>query len=149
MLKCLDVEMRSYELTCLISPDLSPEELDSFQEKITSFIQEEEGNVAKINETVKKGLAYPIEKTNQAYLTTLSFNLNPENLENLEKKLKAVDQVFRYTIVTKKRPKITEVFKKPSRITVKISRAAKKIKEERPKVELKEIEEKLEEILGE
>ncbi len=128
--------MRYYQLTYLISPELNEEELKVFQEKIDSLIREEGGNLADIKEgLVKKRLAYLINKKGQAYLSTLNFYLGSEKLKNLEKKLKAENRILRYLVLTKKMPKIIEV--------LKIRKPREK------KVELKEIEKKLEEILGE
>lgn len=133
--------MKLYELTYLISPELSGEELKVFQEKIASFIQNEEGGIREIKNPIKKKLAYPIEKRTEAFLATLYFSLLPEKLRSLEKKLKLESKIIRYLILTKKEiekikiPKIIPKAKVP------------KVKKEK-KVELEKIEEKLEEILG-
>lgn len=132
--------MKFYELTYLISPDLSEKELKAVQEKINSFILEEEGVLIETNSVVKKSLAYPIKKKSSAFLAIVSFKLNPEKLINLEKKLKLEKAILRYILLAKKLPKeIPVVLKKPEKI----------IPKPEPKVELKEIEKKLEEILGE
>ena len=85
-------------------------------------------------------MAYPVRKksSNGAYLSTLNFHLDPEKLGSLEKKLKSEQKILRYLILKKKiLKKIPEILiEKPKRIV-------------RPKVELKEIEKKLEEMLGE
>lgn len=123
--------MKYYELTYLISPDLSEKEVLSFQEKIISLMQELGGELLGEVKT-------PMRKK-MAYLATLNFHLNPKKLGSLEKKLKSESQVLRYMILTKKGPKrVPEVAIKP-----------KKIVKPEAKVELKEIEKKLEEILGE
>jgi len=121
--------MKTYELTYLISPDLSEKEVFSFQEKIISLIQEAGGTLGEVKTPVRKKMAY---------LSTLNFHLDPEKLGSLEKKLKSEQKILRYLILKKKiLKKIPEILiEKPKRIV-------------RPKVELKEIEKKLEEILGE
>ncbi len=81
--------MKSYELTYLISPELSAEELKSLQEKINSLIQKEGGLLTEVNLPKKKDLAYQIKKNKEAYLINLNFHFSPEKLKNLEKKLKA------------------------------------------------------------
>jgi small subunit ribosomal protein S6 len=138
--------MKNYELTYLIKSDLTEEEVKEFQEKIISLIQEKGGVLGKINSPLKKKLAYPIKKEGQAYLATLNFQLNPEELAGLEKKIKLKNQILRYLILTKKEAKIIPE-------AIKIPPIAKKRKEVIPekekKVELEEIEKKLEEILKE
>jgi len=134
--------MKAYELTCLISSELSEEEAKNFQEKIVSLIQEEGGVLVEGKLPFKKKLAYPVKKQSQAYLAVINFQLLPEKLADLEKKIKAENQVLRYLVLVKppvRETKITRVFKRPE---------IEKPKKEK-KVELKEIEKKLEEILNE
>jgi len=123
--------MRSYELTCLISPELPAEELNSLQEKIISFIQEEKGILVKIDTSFKK--------KSDNLLFSLNFQLNPGSIETLEKRIKEVPQISRYLLIAKEVSKVTEMRERPRRFPQKI---------QKPKVELKEIEKKLEEILG-
>jgi len=124
--------MRYYELTCLTSSELSLEEINSFQEKIISYVQEEKGILVKIDQ--------PSKKKGDFTLFGLNFQLNPEKVEGLEKKLKADKQIIRHFIITKEVPKAGKIAEKPLRVPKKI---------QEPKVELKEIEKKLDEILGE
>jgi small subunit ribosomal protein S6 len=126
--------MNFYELNYLISAELSIEEIKNLQEKINSFLREEGGEIEKSGLPIKKKLAYPIKKKNEAYFGNLDFYLSPEKLENFEKKIKKEEKILRYLILKKKVEKKVEI-PKP------------KIKKEK-KVELKEIEKKLEEILG-
>lgn len=130
--------MKFYELTYLISPEFSEEELKIFQEKVTSLIKNEGGEIKKIKNPIKKKLAYPIKKKNEAFLATLYFSLSPAKLKDLEKKLKSESKILRYLTLTEKeiaKVKIPEIIPK-----VKVPKVKK--------VELEKIEEKLEEILG-
>lgn len=159
--------MKSYELTYLISLDLSEEEMRVFQEKINSSVRAEGGiclppakkssvslNISgEVNKPAKKRLTYPIQKSSQAYLATLNFQLNPENLASLEKKLKAENQILRYIILSKPSTKEILVRGKPPEKIIRTPPSARTLISPRlkpkQKVELKEIEKKLEEILGE
>ena len=149
--------MKHYELTYLITPDLSEEELNSFQKIIKGFIQEEGGVLTESRMPLRRKLAYSIKKMGTAYLGILNFNLAPERLEEFEKKIRLQGQILRYLILTKKPtliPPSLISFKRPE--AIRIEKAAKEkssikksIKPKEEKVELKEIEKKLEEILGE
>ena len=132
--------MKNYELTYLISTDVSGEELKNLSEKIKSFIQEEEGTIKKTTEPSKTKLGYPIKEKGQGFLTILNFSLSPEKIANLEKKLKAENQILRYMILNKDLPEKT-LYPKRTRPELKIK--------ESEKVELKEIDKKIEEILKE
>lgn len=130
--------MKHYELTYLISPDLSDEEANSLSTEISSLIQEKQGILEKNLFLLKKQLSYTIKKKTAAYLVTLNFEINSEKLEELKKQIESNSKILRYLIIVKKLSKktIKTLIKKPKR-TIK------------PKVELKEIEKKLEEILNE
>jgi len=139
--------MKNYELTYLISSELSEEEAKNLYQKIDSFIQEEGGVLGNKEKMVlRKKLAYPIKKQTQAYLVVSIFQLEPEKLANLEKKIKLENQVLRYLILTRKPAKeiVVKLRRRPKLVTEKPV-VARKVPEK--KVELKEIEKKLEEIL--
>jgi len=142
--------MKSYELTYLISAELTEEEARAFQNKIASLIKEEGGILDEIRTPFRRKLAYPIKKQIQAYLAFLNFKINPEGLINLEKKLKSENQIIRYLILIKKPVKAKK--ERVRGITARLEPipfAEKKFTEKEKKVELKEIEKKLEEILKE
>lgn len=131
--------MRYYELSYLISPDLTEPEAIDLQEKINSFLQEKGGLLDKIERLVKKRLCYEIKKKGQAYLVSINFYLDEKKIKEVEKKIKAEPQILRYLILSKQPPSISKISKKPATRPVRLPE----------KVELKEIEKKLEEILGE
>lgn len=140
--------MKLYELNYLISPDLSEEGLTAFQEKINNWIREEKGVLGEIYRPIKKNLAYPIKKGVQAYLGSVNFHLDSDRLANIEKKLKAEENIIRYLVLGKKPKKLTA-----RRLRKPIKRLGTPlIKTEVPKkekAELENIEQKLEEILKE
>lgn len=129
--------MKTYEFTYLIEPDLSKEDINSLQEIIKSFIKEEEGSIVRINPPLKKNLAYPIKKNKEAFLADLTFDLRPDKLDSLKKKIKSEKRIIRYLLLKK------TLLKKKLKVRT-IRKTQPKVK-----VELKEIEKKLEEILGE
>ena len=141
--------MKQYELTYLITSELSEDEGRALSEKVTSFVQDEGGLL--INSQIfiaKKQLAYPIKKQTQAHLVTLIFQLNPEKLAALEIRLKKEENILRYLIIMKKVRKALPKLRR--RLTPSIEPVPGKeegrIKKEK-KVELKDIEKKLEEII--
>lgn len=138
--------MKLYELTYLISPELSEEEVKAFQEKVVSFIKEEDGMLEEEKTPLIKKLAYPIKKQVQAFLSVITFHSNPEKIAGLEKKLKMENQILRYLLLTIKKQKTVL---KPRRFPLISKKPKAGMPEKEKKVELKEIEEKLEEILKE
>ncbi len=131
--------MKLYELTYLISPELSEEEAKEFSQKTSSLIQEEKGILDVVNPVIRK-------KQNQFYITTLNFRFEPGNLKTFQKKLDAEKQILRYMILNK--PKISSKTKEArTKPIIKPIPLIGKGGTEQKKVELKEIEKKLEEIL--
>lgn len=82
----------------------------------------------------------PIKKLLTSSLISVEFWTEPDKIEELEKKLKANPQIQRCLIVVKKPEKLRL---KPVRKPIREFKA----QAEKPKVELKEIEKKLDEIL--
>ena len=133
--------MKLYELTLLISPEISEQELTALQEKLAGAIGETGGSVLEKSRPTRKQLPSPVKKKMQAFLLSFNCSLDQANLENLKQKLDQESQIIRYTILAK--PPIS-MKRKPSREESFI--LAKR--EEKKKVEIGQIEKKLEEILG-
>jgi len=169
-------DQKNYELTLILSPELQEEEIISLEEEIEKEIKKLEGSIKKrpVSLATKKKperreLSYPIKKFQSGYFLVLYFLLKPKKIKDLFSFIKEKKNVIRYMInfapkektisLPKKRMKVekeTETIDKTvEKITKKmkkeiVEKPAEKIKKEkgREKVELKEIDKKLEEILG-
>lgn len=109
--------MKDYELTCLGQED-------SLQEKAASLISQEQGIL--------------IDSAKRVNLFVFNFQMEPEKVANLEKKLSESNQFGRFMVLAKK----------PAKLVLTSKRRFER-KEPKAKVEIAEIEKKLEEILGE
>lgn len=138
--------MKTYKLTCLIAPD-KEEQAQELQNRVTSFIQEQGGILESSERPSKKALAYPIRKKNYTFLASSVFQLGPSKLADLEKKLKAETQIIRHLILVK--PLVEERPVRRKKAPEIVSKKSFLCPEKKEKIELKEIEKKLEEILGE
>lgn len=134
--------MRLYELTYLISPNLPDQDQRNIFDKVISFIQENEG-IFKDSKIIPK-----------QNLISLIFYSRPEKIGEIEKKIKLESKIIRQMILVKKNPKIKS--RAPRRLpaspklptTVRPLSPHSTQKKPEEKVELKDIEKKLEEILG-
>ena len=150
------MNMRNYDLTFILSSRLSEEQVNDLIQQFTSFIQEEGGILDDQKILGKKPLLSPIQNEKEGYLTSISFSLNEAKLAAIEKKSKETPEILRTMLL--KQPKrimkrqrqpsikqpiqeIAQVSSKPE--TADVSSSEHK-KEE--KVDLKDIDEKLEEI---
>lgn len=138
--------MQLYQLDYLISPEISEQDAQALGEKIKSLIEKDQGSIVKIELLSNQVLAYEVKNFTEAFLAGLSFNLEPEKLEELKKTLESEKNILRYMVFKKRLLKD----KPRTRRAIKISKEIKILKTKpKRKVELKEIEKKLDEILGE
>jgi len=136
--------MQLYQLDYLISPEISEQDAQALGEKIKSLIKKNQGSIVKTELLSNRVLAYEVKNFTEAFLAGLSFNLEPEKLEELKKTLESEKNILRYMVFKKKLLKDKPRTKK----VIKVSKEIETLKPKR-KVELKEIEKKLDEILGE
>ena len=126
--------MKNYELTYMVLPSLTETEKKEVSEKIKNFLKQEEGVLIREQEE---------EKKESNIIKTLTFSLSAEKIKNFEKKIKSEDKIVRHIIIKKKAenkkiiaPKRKEIFPGSRQPT-------------KEKVELKEIDKKIDEILNE
>lgn len=161
--------MKVYELTYIISPELKIEEAEGFASEISALLQKEGGVIIKAEGPAPKTLSYPIKKQGTGFQVGLEFNFEPEKINTLEEKIRKESKILRYLMFVKKpprkerekrtkktgeeKPSFVSAFADPLRQSVNEAKAStdKKTTEGKTekKVELKDIEEKLEEILKE
>lgn len=142
--------MTNYELTYLISPELKTPELEDFSQKIDSLVSKV-GKITKPEGPRKISLAYPVQKKGEAFLATFEFSAEPPEAESLKKELAKEKDILRFLLVKKRGTKEIKERLKPAPLPAPAKASAGKEEKPRPvkKVELKEIEEKLEKILKE
>ena len=146
--------MKTYELTYIVSPELISEEAEAKSKEIETIIQNKEGLVLRQLNPIAKTLSYPIKKQASGYLGVLEFQLEPEKLNELEESLKKDEKIVRHMVIIKKPAKQSK--ERRTRIKAAPILEFKSTVEERKeeektekKVELRDIEQKLDEILGE
>lgn len=93
--------MRQYELTYLISDDVQESEITKITGKIGGIIAEEKGKVLKEESWGRRKLAYPIKKLLFATYITTNFELEPENLKNIERDSRHESKIIRYLLIVK------------------------------------------------
>lgn len=144
----------NYELICIFSPKITEKELETEINKISDLLQELGADKVESSNWGKKTLAYEIKGVADGYYVQYNFLCNPENVENLEKKLKLEGQIIRF-LVTKQ-----EIDSGKGKKDKKESRANKKeekkyasskkesTEEKQRKVKESNFDEKLEEALN-
>jgi len=148
--------MKTYELTYIISPEITSEEAEAKSKEVASAIIGKEGVVVMQSNPSAKTLSYPIKKSASGFFGVLEFQLEPEKMLEVEKMLDKDSKIVRHMVLIKKPIKIVKQRRtRPAAKEMPVSVGEKEEtvkqtkKEEKPKVELKDIEQTLDEILGE
>lgn len=170
MSKVKSGDIPHYELLYLISNKFSEEEIKPIMEKINFLVTNNQGQVTRSILLGKKRLAYPIKGFRFGYYNLLEFDMPGINLINVGRALRLMSEILRQQIVLKEL-KTEEQLDQDRKIAEKI--AARNIKEEklvkertfarraapagaadssekvidRDKVDLKDLDEKLDKIL--
>lgn len=130
--------MKRYELTYLSSPELNETDLQKIEEEIRVFITGNMGEVLSIKtDPIKRDLGDKIKGKTSAQMSSIFFTLDPTHIAGLKKNIKDKDEILRHLLVNKKE---IEYYKKIER---------SESRKPSSKVDLKEIDKKIEEILNE
>ena len=76
--------MKTYELTYIISPEITSEEATARAREIESAVQSKEGTILSQSNPIAKSLAYPIEKRASGFVGTIEFQMESEKVPELE-----------------------------------------------------------------
>jgi ribosomal protein S6 len=163
--------MTTYELTYIISPEATSEEAEAKSKEIESLIQGKEGSVLKQTNPIARTLSYPIKKHASGFWGVLEFQVEPEKVIEIKETIAKDVKIVRNMIIIKGIPEmkkerrtrtkqaegeypVFETKPKPE-ITAEEKTEAEEIEkpaeksDNKGKVELKDIEQKLDELLGE
>ena len=143
--------MKLYELTYLVSSELTPEQMEILVKKINSLILEN-GEITGSFAPIKRNLTYPIKKQNTAFLNQIEFNFEPEEIDKFKREINKQNEILRIMLTEKKNIKIKKktrsAIEKPKSFLEDTKTLPKKeLKETKQKINLEEIGEKLDEIL--
>ena len=151
--------MKTYELTYIISPEITSEEAEAKAKEIESVIQGKEGMISKQSNPVARALSYPIKKQASGFFGVLEFQLEPEKLVELKEIIAKDGKIVRHMVIIKlpqkprkeRRSKPAPAFEIEKKVEMEpiITKEEKQVKAQKEKVELKDIEQELDEILGE
>ena len=135
------------------------EEAETKAKDVASLIQGKEGVILKQSNPIAKTLAFPIEKRASGFLAVLEFQLEPEKLIEVKEFIAKDGKIVRDMILIKEPARIRKerrtrikpvpAFETEQKVIEKdVSEPATK-SAGKEKVELKDIEQKLDELLGE
>ncbi len=93
--------IRDYESMIIISPDLSPDEIEKENNSILDFIKENGGEIENSEKWGKKTLAYEIKKKKEGYFFLNLFRMDTEKVNKLVSKYRINEKILRHNLIVK------------------------------------------------
>lgn len=90
--------LRKYEVIYIIRPDFDEEKYRAIVERYNTLIQDNGGEVLKVDPWGKRRLAYEINKIREGYYVLLEISCDTELPTELERNFKISDEIMRYLI---------------------------------------------------
>ncbi|MFI5206304.1 MAG: 30S ribosomal protein S6, partial [Candidatus Paceibacterales bacterium] len=146
--------MKPYELTYIFSSETDSETAASLKKEVEVFVQGRGGLIVTSEKTLPQSLAYPIKKHRSGYFVTLEFLTEEKEIKPLKEMLEKNTGVLRHFLIIKKPIKAMKErrTRKPLAARPEIlgakQTAAADAKTKTEKVELGDIDKKLDEILS-
>ncbi|MEK7281501.1 MAG: 30S ribosomal protein S6 [Chloroflexota bacterium] len=91
--------MRDYELVMVLNPRLEEDEIEASLNKVSQWITQQGGNLAKLEKWGVRKLAYPIKHYNEGNYVFSQFQVDASQVRQLEANLKIAEEVLRYLVI--------------------------------------------------
>jgi len=91
--------MRSYELMTIHRPELAETDYQKLVEQMEEFLRSRGGTVEKRDLWGKRRFAYEINHLHEGYYSVLSFEAEPDVVDDLDRVLSLADLVVRHKII--------------------------------------------------
>ncbi len=90
--------MRSYELVCIIQPDLDETAFNGVIDRLKGWVSESGGSVDKVDIWGRRKLAYHIRKQREGQYVLLNVTMNPAAISALERNIRFQESVMRHML---------------------------------------------------
>lgn len=153
-----------YELAYFISPQIKDEEVASYLGKLRELIISKKGEISKEEIPHRRRLAYPIKHNTEGFFGYFYFSSPDKNIKAMNDALTLDPSILRHLIVTVDQKQVSQMQKSTQSVSTqeKVKKMIHKAKAEESifkkedavshieehKVELEELDKKLEEILN-
>ena len=98
--------MNYYETTFICAPNMTPDKVTGFIDRITSTIKQNKGEITSLNEWGKRRMAYSINKYNEGIYVNIEFKAETgEIISKIEHIYKLAENVLRYLTIRAKKKK--------------------------------------------
>ena len=90
---------RAYELMIIIDGDQEDTMVDDVVSRVTTWIEEESGQLAKTDKWGKRRFAYEINHKAEGHYVVLEMTTGQVDMEPLESSLRLTDEVVRHKLI--------------------------------------------------
>lgn len=91
--------MRHYETIYVVNPNLSDEEYRTVVDRFSGVVEQNRGEIIRVQEWGKKPLAYDLKKSDKGSYVFFEHCSEPATLREFERSLKLDDRVLKYQTV--------------------------------------------------
>ncbi len=149
----MDSESKNYEVAYLLAPSMTEEQALAGAGKLSLLIESESGIIRHLETPKKRKLMYAVKKQTSAYFGWTVFDAAPDAVARLNKKIGVAPEVLRHMIVEHEVETRQPYIIRPVMPRAPIGAFAQKAiprEEQKPdeKLDLEELDKRLEEILG-
>ena len=101
--------MKKYEITYLISDDVTDSEITKMTGKVSGIVSSAKGKVEKEESWGRRKLAYPIDKKEFATYVTIEFEIDPLAVNSVTAEIRMMKEIVRLiaVLVDEKKSKVT------------------------------------------
>jgi small subunit ribosomal protein S6 len=141
------VTPKNYELAYLLSPSVPEADILMYAGKLTTLIQESQGVIRHVEEPKKLKLSFPVNKEKNAYFGWTAFTASPEKVIEIDKKAK--DQnLLRYLLIHQEEIRTVPQFRPSTARPLKERPIPRETEKPEEKLDLEQLDKRLDEILG-
>ena len=91
--------MNTYELVCIIHPDLDDNAFKGIIEKVSGWVSEAGGNVDKVEPWGRRRMAYSIRKQREGQYVLFNISMLPSAAAGLERNISFQESVLRSMLI--------------------------------------------------
>ena len=92
--------MNKYELAVAVNGQLEADAKNAVLEKVRGLITRFGGTITSEDDWGRKRFAYEVHKVKEGYYVFIKFQAGPEAIAEIEHRIRIVENVFRYLIVS-------------------------------------------------
>ncbi len=147
--------MKKYEILFFVPVTMESEKIEQTRKQVVEAIAKHEGKVTTEEEFGKKKLAYTVKHTRHGHFILVIFESDKDKIDLIKRELNLITEIVRYRLVIKEKidhiPR--PVIKQEKEETPQAPKQEVEIKKEKietdEKVDLKELDLKIDELLSE